>query len=407
MHFLTTENGKFHGPASSHLTVYIEAWNGKLRLAAQDIQNMEEPHGLTQGPLKGGYNAQVYDSSDMLFGDDQWHCVEALFQLNTLDVKRDMPNADGIVRGWFDDKLVVDRPHVVLRSTDFPRMQFNQFLLLPYFGPGLLPHAQTLWIDELAVGTQRPVSTGRLRLPGQTFELDGHAAFLMTPKVERQTLRKPWIFYAPTLPPYPDEHETWMHEKFLDAGVAVAGVDVGESYGSPAGRKVFDAFYKELVERRGYAPRPCLLARSRGGLWMASWAADHPDRVAGLAGIYPAFDLRTYPGLAKAAPAYGLDAEALAQSLKTHNPIERVAALAQARLPALLIHGDQDDKVPLAPNSARFAAIYEDAGAANAVKVILCAGHGHNLWTGYSQNQELVDFVIDRAWAGAADLDRK
>ena len=34
-------------------------------------------------------------------------------------------------------------------------MQFNQFLLTPYFGPGLLPHAQTLWIDELAVGTER------------------------------------------------------------------------------------------------------------------------------------------------------------------------------------------------------------------------------------------------------------
>jgi hypothetical protein len=34
-------------------------------------------------------------------------------------------------------------------------MKFNQFLLTPYFGPGLLPKAQTLWIDELAVGTKR------------------------------------------------------------------------------------------------------------------------------------------------------------------------------------------------------------------------------------------------------------
>ena len=34
-------------------------------------------------------------------------------------------------------------------------MQFNQFLMAPYFGPGLLPHPQTLWIDELAVGTKR------------------------------------------------------------------------------------------------------------------------------------------------------------------------------------------------------------------------------------------------------------
>ena len=157
MHFMTTQNEKFAGPAASHLTVYIEPWNGKLRLAAQDIQNKDVHHGLTQGPLKGGYNAQFYDSKEILFDDDGWHCVEAMFQLNSLDLKADKPNADGIVRGWFDGKLVIERIDVVLRSTDFPKMKFNQFLLTPYFGPGLLPHAQTLWIDELAVATKRLV----------------------------------------------------------------------------------------------------------------------------------------------------------------------------------------------------------------------------------------------------------
>jgi hypothetical protein len=160
MHFMTTENGKFHGPAASHLTVYIEPQNGRLRLAATDIQNKDTPHGLTQGPLRGGFNSKLYDSQEVLFNDDGWHCVEALFQLNSLDRKADSPNADGIVRGWFDGKLVIDRTNVVLRSTDFPQMKFNQFLLTPYFGPGLLPHEQTLWIDELAVGNKRlnPVS---------------------------------------------------------------------------------------------------------------------------------------------------------------------------------------------------------------------------------------------------------
>jgi len=158
MHFMTTENQKFHGPAASHLTVYIEPWNGKLRLAAQDIQNKDAPHGLTQGPLRGGYNGRMFDSEEVLFEDDQWHCVEALFQLNSLDMKADKPNADGIVRAWFDGKLVVDRNDVILRSTDFPNMKFNQYLLTPYFGPGLLPHTQTLWIDDLTVGTTRPES---------------------------------------------------------------------------------------------------------------------------------------------------------------------------------------------------------------------------------------------------------
>jgi len=155
MHFMTTENGKFHGPAASHLTVYIEPWNGRLRLAAQDIQNKDRPQGLTQGPLKGGYNGRFFDSKTELFKDDGWHCVEAMFRLNSLDTKAGKPNADGVIRGWFDGELVIERTDVILRTTDFPGMKFNQFLMTPYFGPGLLPQAQTLWIDELAVGTER------------------------------------------------------------------------------------------------------------------------------------------------------------------------------------------------------------------------------------------------------------
>lgn len=162
-HFMTTENSKWHGPAASHLTLYIEPVNGKLRLAAQDIQNKDAAHGLTQGPLKGGYNGQMFDSVDRLFTDDAWHCVEAQFKLNTLDLKADKPNADGIVRGWFDGKLVIEHTNVILRSTDYPNMKFNQFLMAPYFGPGLLPHAQKLWIDEMVVSTKRigPLSPER------------------------------------------------------------------------------------------------------------------------------------------------------------------------------------------------------------------------------------------------------
>jgi hypothetical protein len=159
IHFMTTENQKFWGPAASHLTLYIEPQNGKLRLATQDIQNKNAPHSLTQGELKGGYNGQMFDSKEKLFRDDQWHTVEAFFQLNSLDKTADKPKTDGIVRGWFDGKLVIERTDVVLRSTDFPNMKFNQFLLTPYFGPGLLPHAQSLWIDELVVAKARPAES--------------------------------------------------------------------------------------------------------------------------------------------------------------------------------------------------------------------------------------------------------
>jgi hypothetical protein len=160
MHFMTTENGRYHGPAASRLTVYIEPQEGKLRLAAQDIQNRDAPHGLTQGPLRGGYNGRFYDSAEPVFTPDRWHCVEARFRLNSLDLAKDRANADGIVQGWVNGKLVVDRRDVVLRSPDYPKMRFNQFLLAPYFGAGLLPQPQALWVDELAVGTKRPGLVG-------------------------------------------------------------------------------------------------------------------------------------------------------------------------------------------------------------------------------------------------------
>jgi 6-phosphogluconolactonase len=239
-----------------------------------------------------------------------------------------------------------------------------------------------------------------LILPGESFLVEGRPAFVLLPPQEKRTKPQPWVLYAPMLPGLPDQHETWMHERFLEAGVAVAGIDVGEAYGSPKGRELFTALYNELTTRRGFAPRPCLLGRSRGGLWVTSWAADNPDKVSGLAGIYPVFDLRSYPGLAKAAPAYGLKPEELEKRLGEHNPIERIGVLARARVPALLIHGDEDRVVPLKENSAEFVARYRAAGAEGSVKLIVVRGQGHNYWEGFFRCQELVDFAIDRARAG-------
>ena len=58
-HFLTTENPKWHGPAASHLTLYIEPVGGKLRLAAQDIQNKDTPHGLDPRAAPGRLQREV------------------------------------------------------------------------------------------------------------------------------------------------------------------------------------------------------------------------------------------------------------------------------------------------------------------------------------------------------------
>lgn len=247
--------------------------------------------------------------------------------------------------------------------------------------------------DELA----KTQAVKELILPGETFLIDERPAFVMLPPEEKRGEPQPWIMYAPTLPGHPDEHEKWMHEQFLAAGVAVAGIDAGEAYGSPQWQKLGMALYRELTENRGFGKKPCLLGRSRGGLWVSSWAIANPDKVAGIAGIYPVFDLRTYPGIEKAAPAYGLTSEELQANLAEHNPIERAEVLARANVHVFIIHGDVDEVVPLKENSAALEKLYTTAGAGDAFQLLIAEGQGHNYWEGFFRCQELVDFAIERA----------
>jgi hypothetical protein len=244
--------------------------------------------------------------------------------------------------------------------------------------------------------------TPGLILPNiERFEVAGRPAFLFPPLGSPTPPRQPWIFYAPTLPGYPDEAERWMHEQFVSAGIAVAGVDVGEAYGSPGSHAAFEALYTELVGNRGFAPRPCLLGRSRGGLWVTSWAAAHPERAAGLAGIYPVFDATTFPGIQRAAPAYGLTADQWEARIMELNPIHRVARLATAGLPAYLIHGDQDSVVPLQENSLTFRDAYRRAGKESLVTLDILKGEGHNFSGAFFLSPSLVRFAVEKARIGA------
>jgi len=231
----------------------------------------------------------------------------------------------------------------------------------------------------------------------ERFTVADRPAFVMLPEKSKRTTPQPWILYAPNLPGYPDRHEAWMHQKFLDAGVAVAGVDIGEAYGNPKGRITFSALHQELVKKRQFTQKPCLFGRSRGGLWVTSWAADNPEKVAGIIGIYPVFDFRTYPGITKAAAAYGLSPDELKARSKEFNPIEKVQLLARAKIPATLIHGDDDKVVPLKENSQAFLEAYQKEKQEGLVKLIILKGQGHNYYEGFFKSQEIVDFAISKA----------
>jgi predicted esterase len=233
-----------------------------------------------------------------------------------------------------------------------------------------------------------------LPIKGDVFTVEGRTAFLILPVQTELDSPIPWVWYAPTLEGLPKQ-EKWMFEKFLDKGIAIAGVDVGESYGNPEGRSIYSALHKELTKKRGLSKKACLLARSRGGLMLYNWAVENPNSVACIAGIYPVCDLRSYPGLDHACGAYGMTEEQLAANLTKHNPIDRLAPLAKAEVPVLHIHGDQDEIVPLDENSGELKKRYEKLGGRITLEKI--KGQGHDLWPGWFHNQKLVNFVITHA----------
>ncbi len=247
-----------------------------------------------------------------------------------------------------------------------------------------------------AIESTREVPLKNLILPGEVFEVDGWQAFRFIPDETRKTVDKPWVLYAPTLPAYPDRAELWMHQQLVSAGVAVAGIDTGESYGSPEAVRATEALHKEMV-RRGYSEKPVVFGRSRGGLWASAWAITHPEWTAGVGGIYPVFDWRTYPGVEKAAAAYGLLPEELDAQASVLCPIEKIDVLAKADIPFCIIHGDADKVVPLETNSAELKKRYESFGKGALVELIIANDQGHSFWKGYFQCQALVDFLIVRA----------
>ncbi len=267
---------------------------------------------------------------------------------------------------------------------------------------GLMPllFAGALWNAGAGEAAAPTTPAKSLPVPGEVFLVRERTAFLILPERNGATNAIPWVWYAPTLSRLPGKEETWLLQQFRDAGVAVAGIDVGESYGSPDGRALFTAFHAEMVGKRGLAPRPCLWARSRGGLMHYNWAVEHPGSVAGIAGVYPVCNLESYPGLDKACGAYGLTEDGLRAALAEHNPVDRLEPLAKAGVPIYHIHGDQDRVVPHGPNSALLAERYHALGGP--VTLRLLEGRGHDMWTGWFQDRELVDFAIERARAGAA-----
>ena len=186
-HFLTTADDDWAGLSVSHLTVYVEQNGGTPLIAIQDAHNIDNAkigvnlsgmtearavagcNGASGGPADNCYPAgrsgaflnekkwlaarPYFTDAPGRFAKSDWHRVEAYVKLNTITGGRGV--SDGVIQYWLDGELILDHHDVLLRTGAHPTMRFNQLVIAPYIGDGS-PVAQSMWIDDLTVATDRP-----------------------------------------------------------------------------------------------------------------------------------------------------------------------------------------------------------------------------------------------------------
>lgn len=180
-HFVTDADDRYVGPAHTYLTFYIEAVDGIPRLAIQDGRNIDEAridtdltqvtearavagcNGDSDGHGEGDCyragdhhaNGKVWKATEVWFAAEtgprnmaDWHHVQAHFRLNSVADSLAVP--DGVLQYWFDGTLLIDHHDVVFRTGQHPDMRINQFLMKPYYGPGV-PGTMRMWVDDLRI----------------------------------------------------------------------------------------------------------------------------------------------------------------------------------------------------------------------------------------------------------------
>ena len=229
-----------------------------------------------------------------------------------------------------------------------------------------------------------------------SFNVGENWGFIILPAKEKIRKSMPWVWYAPTFKDVlPSESNSWIGKRLLAEGIAICGMDIGESYGNPQGRASYTEFHKYIVRKFKLSKKACLWAQSRGGLMLFNWASEHPDLVKCIGGTYPVCDIASYPGIAGACSAYGMTESELQSHLKEHDPIDRLAPLASHKIPVLLIHGDDDSVVPLERNTAEFARRYQ--ALKGPVELEIIKGKGHAEIPEFFESDKFINFFIRQA----------
>lgn len=235
------------------------------------------------------------------------------------------------------------------------------------------------------------------------FEVDGKPCLIVAP--DRELPGRPWVWHGEFF-----GHKPAPDVALLQRGFHVVYLRVPDLLGSPAAVAHWNAFYRELTTKHGFASKPALVGLSRGGLYCYNWAAANPDRVACIYGDAPVCDFKSWPGgkgkgkgsardWKLVLERYGFADEAAALAYDK-NPVDNLAPLAKAKVPLLHVYGDADDVVPWQENTGLLAERYRKLGGS--ITLIAKPGVGHHPH-GLDDPTPIVEFIARHATPPSRD----
>ena len=105
----------------------------------------------------GSYtNYRAWKAGPSSIPRNQWVKVEVYLEMNSISEGKAI--ADGVLKEWIDGILIINSSNVVYRTNQHPSLKWEEIILAPYIGSGS-PIIQTMWMDELTVGTSNPHDT--------------------------------------------------------------------------------------------------------------------------------------------------------------------------------------------------------------------------------------------------------
>lgn len=224
------------------------------------------------------------------------------------------------------------------------------------------------------------------------FEFKGRQSRIVVPK--RAAKGNPWVWRARFF-----GHRPEVDMELLSRGFYVAYIDVTDLYGNPQAVEIWNEFYNYVTQEYDFAPKVAMEGMSRGGLIVFNWAAGNAEKISCIYVDAPVLDFKSWPGgkmsgrgsdedWQKCLLAYGLSEE---EAMKyKHNPVDNIEPLLDAKIPLLVVSGDEDEVVPFEENAGVIVKAYEDRN--RDVKVIMKEGVGHV--HGLDDARPIINFIL-------------